>query len=82
MHSIYQGGLPSRLNGAPHRSDKMASSPQLAIAKASLMAALLRPDPTACSRDEIEHFHVLLNSAIAQCSPDNVQVWKHTVTSP
>ncbi|KLU92723.1 hypothetical protein MAPG_11625 [Magnaporthiopsis poae ATCC 64411] len=65
----------------------MASSTQLAIAKAPLMAALLRPDPTACSRDEIEHFHVLLKSAVDQCSPDNVQKCKkwmlqHITKSP
>ncbi|KAL8373397.1 hypothetical protein RB599_000563 [Gaeumannomyces hyphopodioides] len=65
----------------------MASSPQLTIAKASLLASLLRAEPTACSRDEIEHFHMLLHSAIAQCSPANVQKCKkwtlrHIAQSP
>lgn len=57
----------------------MASSAQLAIAKASLLAALLKPDPEAdlpaCSRDEIEQFHGLFSAAVARCSPANVQVW-------
>ncbi|KAL8402257.1 hypothetical protein RB596_008860 [Gaeumannomyces avenae] len=55
----------------------MAFSPQLTIAKASLLASLVRAEPTACSRDEIEHFHMLLDSAIAQCSPANVQKCKN-----
>lgn len=50
------------------------ASAELAVAKASLSAALFRPDPSACSRDDIEHFLSLLASAIAQCSPENVQV--------
>lgn len=52
----------------------MMASPELAIAKASLSAALLRNEPKACERDDIEHFHALLHRAIAQCSPANVQV--------
>jgi len=50
------------------------ASPELAIAKASLSAALLRPEPTACSRDDIEHLHALLSAVATQCSPPNVQV--------
>jgi hypothetical protein len=52
----------------------MASSAELAVAKASLSATLFRADPTSCSRDDIDHFFALLNSAVAQCSPANVQV--------
>jgi hypothetical protein len=52
----------------------MASTAELAVAKASLSATLFRADPTPCSRDNIDHFFTLLNSAIAQCSPANVQV--------
>jgi hypothetical protein len=52
---------------------KMASH-QLAIAKASFSAGLLRPDPTSVSREDIAHFHSLLNSAVIQCTPRNVQV--------
>lgn len=58
---------------------------ELAIAKASFSAVLFRPDPTSCSRDEIEQFHGLLGETISRCSPTNVQVWhtqEHPVTSP
>ncbi|KAB5545591.1 hypothetical protein GE09DRAFT_967851, partial [Coniochaeta sp. 2T2.1] len=54
----------------------MASSAELAVAKASLSATLFRADPTSCSRDDIDHFFALLNSAVAQCSPANVQKCK------
>jgi hypothetical protein len=50
------------------------ASHQLAIAKASFSAGLLRPDPTSVSRDAIADFHTLLNTLIVQCSPLNVQV--------
>lgn len=57
---------------------------QLTIAKASLLAALLKPDASAdlpsCSRDDIEQFHGLLSAAATRCSPANVQVW--TTTPP
>lgn len=57
---------------------------QLAIAKASLLASLLKADADAdlasCSRDEIEQFHGLLNAAVAKCSPTNVQVWNTHAT--
>ena len=49
-------------------------SHQVAIAKAAFAAGLLRPDPTSVSRDEISLFYALLDKAIAQCSPHNVQV--------
>lgn len=70
----------------------MASSAQLAIAKASLLAALLKPDTEAdlpaCSRDEIEQLHGLLSASVTRCSPANVQVWNtyipplHTLLLP
>jgi hypothetical protein len=50
------------------------ASHQLAIAKASLSAALLKPDPTSLHREEIAHFHSLLDSTITQCTATNVQV--------
>ncbi|KAH0547781.1 hypothetical protein FGG08_000038 [Glutinoglossum americanum] len=52
------------------------ASHQFAIAKASFSAGLLRPDPASISRDDITHFHSLLEKAISQCSPVNIQVWK------
>ncbi|XMA09696.1 hypothetical protein WAI453_002487 [Rhynchosporium graminicola] len=57
----------------------MMSSHQLAIAKASFSAGLLRPDPTSVSRDSIADFHSLLNTVIVQCSPKNVQKCKHWI---
>jgi hypothetical protein len=50
------------------------SSAELAVARASLSAALFKPDPTPCLRDDIEQFLSLLAAAITQCSPANVQV--------
>ncbi|EED17942.1 conserved hypothetical protein [Talaromyces stipitatus ATCC 10500] len=60
---------------------------QLAIAKASFSAALLRPDPTSLSRDDITTFHTLLDNALSHCSRINVQTCKewllrHVVPSP
>jgi hypothetical protein len=52
----------------------MAALAELAVAKASLSATLFRADPTSCSRDDIDDIFSLLNSAVAQCSPANVQV--------
>ncbi|PSS00791.1 hypothetical protein BD289DRAFT_423322 [Coniella lustricola] len=63
---------------------------QLTIAKAGLLAALLKPDAGAdlapCSRDEIEQLHGLLSATAARCSPANVQkckqwMLKHVVLS-
>ena len=50
------------------------ASPELAIAKASFAAALLRPDPTSVPRSDIDVFHALVSAAVARCSPANVQV--------
>jgi len=50
------------------------ASPELAIAKAALSAALFRPDPTPLSRPDVEDFFQLLDSTIVQCSRPNVQV--------
>lgn len=52
---------------------------KVAIAKAAFSAGLLRPDPTATSKDEIANFHSLLDKVIAQCSPTNIQVWPITL---
>jgi len=61
------------------QSLKIMTSHQLAIAKATFSAGLLRPDPTSLSRDEIASFHLLLNSVVLQCSPINIQVWSYTL---
>ncbi|KAI1205925.1 uncharacterized protein F4807DRAFT_440986 [Annulohypoxylon truncatum] len=55
------------------------ASPQLAIAKVSFSAVLLRPDPTSCSRGEIDEFLQLLDATISRCSPPNVQKCKQWI---
>lgn len=50
------------------------SSPQLAIAKVSFSAVLLRPDPVSCPRSEIDQFLGHLDTTLLRCSPANVQV--------
>ncbi|PGH27117.1 hypothetical protein AJ80_01073 [Polytolypa hystricis UAMH7299] len=52
------------------------TSHQIAIAKASFSAGLLRPDPTSVPRDEITSFHSALDRALAHCSPSNIQTCK------
>ncbi|RAL09175.1 RNA polymerase II-binding domain-containing protein [Aspergillus homomorphus CBS 101889] len=52
------------------------ASHQLAIAKASFSAGLLRPDPTSVPRDEITAFHTSLDRALSQCTPANIQTCK------
>lgn len=51
-----------------------ATAAQLAIAKVSLTAVLLRPDPAPCPRADIDEFAGLLALTAARCSPANVQV--------
>ncbi|CAK7265286.1 hypothetical protein SEPCBS119000_001434 [Sporothrix epigloea] len=60
---------------------------ELAIAKASLAAVLLRPDPVSCSRTEIDEYARQLATTAARCSPANVQTCKrwmlqHVTSSP
>ena len=50
------------------------TSHQIAIAKASFSAGLLRPDPTSVLRDEITYFHDELDRTLARCSAANIQV--------
>jgi hypothetical protein len=50
------------------------ASHQLAIAKASFSAGLLRPDPTSVPRDDIAAFHSALDRALSRCSSANIQV--------
>ncbi|KAJ5689280.1 hypothetical protein N7462_003672 [Penicillium macrosclerotiorum] len=52
------------------------ASHQIAIAKASFSAGLLRPDPVSVSRDEITAFHASLERVLSHCSPANVQTCK------
>ncbi|CAK7566621.1 MAG: hypothetical protein SEPTF4163_004569 [Sporothrix epigloea] len=60
---------------------------ELAIAKASLAAVLFRPDPTPCSRTDIDEYARQLADTAARCSPANVQTCKrwmlqHVTPSP
>ncbi|MCJ1261215.1 hypothetical protein MMC22_001079 [Lobaria immixta] len=49
----------------------------LAIAKASLAAGLMRPDPTsAVPHTEISQLHTLLETLLRRCSPGNIQLCK------
>ncbi|KAK6848968.1 hypothetical protein PG995_012801 [Apiospora arundinis] len=63
------------------------ASPQLAIAKVSFSAILLRQDPISCPRSEIDGFFSLLDATLSRCSPVNVQqskqwLLKYVVASP
>ena len=59
---------------AGRKSSAIMASHQLAIAKLTLSAGLIRPDPHSVPKDEIAHFHALLDKTLARCSPTNVQV--------
>jgi len=50
------------------------TSHSLAIAKASLAACMIRPDPISIPKTEIAHFHTLLEATLKQCSSDKLQV--------
>ncbi|SLM35026.1 CID domain [Lasallia pustulata] len=52
------------------------ASHHLAIAKASLAAAMMRPDPTPVARDGVAQLHSLLEAALEQCSSINIQLCK------
>ncbi|KAI5780883.1 hypothetical protein EDC01DRAFT_667589 [Geopyxis carbonaria] len=56
-----------------------ATSHQLAIAKASLSAGLLRAAPAPVSRDDITEFHNLLDQTLTICSPENIQNCKRWI---
>ncbi|KKA28611.1 hypothetical protein TD95_005108 [Thielaviopsis punctulata] len=58
-----------------------STSPQLAIAKASLTSALFRNDPVACDRSDIDAFHTLVVAAVQRCSPPNVQACKRWIVA-
>ncbi|KAI2633974.1 hypothetical protein GGS21DRAFT_519412 [Xylaria nigripes] len=55
------------------------ASPQLAIAKVSFSAVLLRADPTSCPRTEIDEFLSRLDATASRCSPPNVQKCKQWI---
>lgn len=51
-----------------------ALPPSLVVAKTMLTAALMRADPVAVAKDDIQSFHSLLDAALLTCSPANLQV--------
>ena len=51
------------------------ASHSVAIAKVSLAAVMMRPDPVAVSRSEISQLHALLQDLMSKCSHINIQVW-------
>ncbi|KAI4599834.1 hypothetical protein KJ359_001570 [Pestalotiopsis sp. 9143b] len=55
------------------------ATPQLAIAKVSFSAVLLRPDPVSCSRADIDDFLGQLDATLLRCSPANVQKSKQWI---
>ncbi|KAI1259410.1 hypothetical protein F5Y18DRAFT_433348 [Xylariaceae sp. FL1019] len=57
------------------------ASQQLAIAKVSFSAVLLRADPTSCPRTEIDSFLAHLDATVSRCSPPNVQKCKQWITA-
>ncbi|EFR01202.1 hypothetical protein MGYG_04204 [Nannizzia gypsea CBS 118893] len=52
------------------------SSHQIAVAKASFSAGLLRPDPSPVSGEEISRFHTELDTMLSHCSPAHIQICK------
>ncbi len=52
----------------------IVSTPDLAVAKAALTAALLRDDPTPVPRGAIEDGIDLIDRTLDKCSHENVQV--------
>ncbi|KAI5799176.1 hypothetical protein DFH27DRAFT_86908 [Peziza echinospora] len=57
------------------------ASHQVAIAKASLAASLLRADPAPVPRDDIATFHASLESALNHCSSANIQTSRRLILS-
>ncbi|KAJ2905290.1 hypothetical protein MKZ38_005803 [Zalerion maritima] len=55
------------------------SSPELAIAKASFLANIIRHNTSPQARDSAGKFQQLLNDTVAQCSPANVQKCKQWI---
>ncbi|KAM5437485.1 hypothetical protein McanMca71_000902 [Microsporum canis] len=52
------------------------SSHQIAVAKASFSAGLLRPDPSSVPGEEISRFHNELDTMLSHCSPAHIQICK------
>lgn len=53
---------------------EVMASHSLAIAKASLAASLMRPEPASVPKADVAHFHRLLDALLSRCTATNVQV--------
>ncbi|KAI5306420.1 hypothetical protein KEM56_000980 [Ascosphaera pollenicola] len=53
----------------------------LALAKTSLLASLLRPDPDPLARPAVDAFYAALLSAVRRCSYTNIQTCKDWITT-
>jgi hypothetical protein len=47
---------------------------EVAVAKATFAASLLRPDVTKINRDEVPHFHTLIENVMHNGSTTSIQV--------
>lgn len=76
MLSSFAGALADLIFGQTAHSLHAAAmaNHSVAVAKASLIAPFVRPDPTSIPRDEVTAFHGYLETAIERCSPSNIQV--------
>ncbi|RPA87095.1 hypothetical protein BJ508DRAFT_95971 [Ascobolus immersus RN42] len=57
----------------------LGNNNQLPLAKASLLASLLKPDPVSVPREEVVQFHIFLDSCLVICSPSNIQICKRWI---
>jgi hypothetical protein len=73
MHARIAKKVASGLSKSTESASMMAS-PHIAIAKASLAAALFRADVTVINRDSIAELHRLLENLLSGCSAANIQV--------
>ena len=66
--------LFSSLVVASESTSAIMATHSLAIAKASLAAGMMRPDPNPVSRADVASFHALLEGLVDKCTPANVEV--------
>ncbi len=81
MHSAHAFIFESKnRTGLPHwwgnikTLFNIMTSHSVAIAKASLAAGMIRPDPISISKPEIARFHTLFEAVLERCSSANIQV--------
>ncbi|KAL3959110.1 hypothetical protein ACCO45_007272 [Purpureocillium lilacinum] len=69
------------LGSAPSAATMIVSTPDLAVAKAALTAALLRDDPTPVPRGAVEDGIDLIDRTLDKCSHENVQECKNWIAA-